>query len=65
MRKGFMKQLGDLIYESDIILEILDARFPDKTRNKQVEDNQQSQPDDKAEKTDKIVHNFEQLIQEE
>ena len=38
MRKGFMKQLGDLIYESDIILEILDARFPDKTRNKQVED---------------------------
>jgi ribosome biogenesis GTPase A len=38
MSKGFMKQISDLIYESDIVIEVLDARFPDKTRNKQIED---------------------------
>ena len=35
---GFMKQISELIQQSDIILEILDARFPDKTRNKEIED---------------------------
>ncbi|MBT4870820.1 MAG: GTPase RsgA [Candidatus Diapherotrites archaeon] len=38
MSKGFMKQIMELIYESDIVLEILDARFPDRTRNKQIEE---------------------------
>ena len=37
MKKGFMGKLADLIKESDIVLEILDARFPEKTRNHQVE----------------------------
>ena len=32
-----MGKLADLIKESDIVLEILDARFPEKTRNHQVE----------------------------
>ena len=38
MSTPFLQQLGTLINESDIILEILDARFPDKTRNKHVEE---------------------------
>jgi len=33
-----MKQIADLIYESDIVIEVLDARFPDRTRNKQIEE---------------------------
>ena len=37
MKKGFMGKLADLIKESDIVLEILDARFPEKTRNHQIE----------------------------
>jgi ribosome biogenesis GTPase A len=35
---GFIKQIHTLINEADIILEILDARFPQRTRNKQIED---------------------------
>jgi ribosome biogenesis GTPase A len=38
MSKGFMKQINLLINEADIILEILDARFPEKTRNKNIEE---------------------------
>jgi len=38
MSKGFMKQISELIYECDIVLEILDARFPQRTRNKQIEE---------------------------
>jgi len=38
MSQGFMKQISDLIYESDIVLEVLDARFPNRTRNKQIEE---------------------------
>jgi ribosome biogenesis GTPase A len=37
MKKSFSEQLTELIDESDIILEILDARFPEKTRNIDVE----------------------------
>jgi len=33
-----MKQISDLIYECDIVIEVLDARFPNKTRNKQIEE---------------------------
>jgi ribosome biogenesis GTPase A len=39
MKKGFMGKLAELINESDIVLEILDARFPEKTRNHQIERN--------------------------
>ena len=35
---GFIKQIHTLINEADIILEVIDARFPEKTRNKQIED---------------------------
>ena len=35
---GFFKQIHTLINEADIILEIVDARFADKTRNKQIEE---------------------------
>jgi len=38
MSTPFMKQLEILINESDLVLEILDARFPKKTRNGQVEE---------------------------
>jgi ribosome biogenesis GTPase A len=38
MSQGFMKQLGSLINESDLMLEVLDARFPERTRNKRVEE---------------------------
>jgi ribosome biogenesis GTPase A len=38
MSKGFMTQINLLINEADIILEVLDARFPEKTRNKRIEE---------------------------
>ena len=38
MKKSFSAQIYELVDESDIVLEILDARFPDKTRNKEIED---------------------------
>ena len=38
MSTPFMQQIATLINESDIILEILDARFPERTRNKQIEE---------------------------
>ena len=34
---GFIKQIHTLINEADIILEILDARFPQRTRNERIE----------------------------
>ncbi len=34
----FMQQLDLLIKQSDIVLEVVDARFPEKTRNKNVEE---------------------------
>ena len=37
MKKGFSAQIGKLVDESDIIIEVLDARFPEKTRNKEIE----------------------------
>jgi ribosome biogenesis GTPase A len=38
MKKGFMKQINQLINEADIILEVIDARFPAETRNLQIEE---------------------------
>jgi ribosome biogenesis GTPase A len=37
MKKTFSTQIIQLVDESDIILEILDARFPEKTRNSEIE----------------------------
>ncbi len=37
MSQGFMKQIYTLINECDVILEVLDARFPEKTRNQAIE----------------------------
>jgi len=37
MKKSFSQQIDILIQESDILLEILDSRFPDKTRNEKLE----------------------------
>ncbi len=37
MGQGFMKQIQTLINEVDVIIEVLDARFPELTRNKQIE----------------------------
>jgi hypothetical protein len=37
MKKSFIQQIDKLIQESDILLEILDSRFPDKTRNENLE----------------------------
>lgn len=37
MSQGFMKQIQTLINEVDVIIELLDARFPELTRNKQIE----------------------------
>ena len=36
-RTGFSKQVEEVIKESDILLEILDARFMEKTRNPEIE----------------------------
>ena len=37
MKKTFSAQISELVFESDIVLEILDARFPEKTRNEEIE----------------------------
>jgi ribosome biogenesis GTPase A len=37
MSQGFLRQISALISEVDLIIEVLDARFPDLTRNKQIE----------------------------
>lgn len=37
MSQGFMKQIYTLINECDVILEVLDTRFPEKTRNQAIE----------------------------
>lgn len=37
MKKSFSQQIDTLIQESDILLEILDSRFPEKTRNEKLE----------------------------
>lgn len=37
MSQGFLKQIQTLINEVDLIIEVLDARFPSLTRNKQIE----------------------------
>lgn len=34
---GFLKQIEKLIKEVDLVIEVLDARFPELTRNKQIE----------------------------
>ncbi|HII72707.1 TPA: GTPase RsgA [Candidatus Woesearchaeota archaeon] len=38
MSKNFWKVVNDVIRESDIVLEVLDARFIEHTRNKEIED---------------------------
>lgn len=35
---GFWDIVNDVIREADIILEVLDARFPEETRNREIED---------------------------
>ena len=37
MKKGFWIVVKDIIRKADVILEILDARMPDLTRNKRLE----------------------------
>ena len=37
-KKSFWKTVNQLIREADIILEILDSRFVDETRNIEIED---------------------------
>ena len=37
MKKGFMGKIAELVKESDIVLEVLDARFPEETRNHAIE----------------------------
>ena len=37
MRTGFMKHINDLVKQSDLVLEVLDARHPEKTRNPVLE----------------------------
>jgi len=36
--KGFWDIVNNVIHEADIILEVLDARFPEETRNREIED---------------------------
>jgi hypothetical protein len=38
MKKGFLKRVHSVIENSDLILEVIDARFPDKTRNREIEE---------------------------
>ncbi|MEK6958482.1 MAG: GTPase [archaeon] len=37
MKQGFMKHINELIKQSDLIIEIVDARYPHKTRNYNIE----------------------------
>ncbi|MDD3083611.1 MAG: 50S ribosome-binding GTPase [Candidatus ainarchaeum sp.] len=37
MFKGFLKHINNVINESDIIFELIDARYPEKTRNYELE----------------------------
>jgi ribosome biogenesis GTPase A len=37
MKSGFMKHVGNLISESDLVIEVVDARHPENTRNKELE----------------------------
>ncbi len=37
MKKGFMHRLYSIIDNSDLVIEVVDARFPEKTRNKRIE----------------------------
>jgi ribosome biogenesis GTPase A len=37
MRSGFLKHIFDLVKQSDLIIEVLDARHPQKTRNPSLE----------------------------
>lgn len=37
MSQGFLKQIEKLIKETDIMIEVIDARFPELTRNKNIE----------------------------
>ena len=37
MSQGFMKQINSLVYASDLMIEVLDARFPERTRNINIE----------------------------
>ena len=39
MRKGFWTVAKQIIKKADIVLEVLDARMPELTRNKQMEKN--------------------------
>ena len=36
--RGFWKTVNYVIKEADIILEVIDARFPELTRNPEIED---------------------------
>ncbi|MFH0752008.1 MAG: GTPase [archaeon] len=38
MTKSFWEAVNRVIKESDVIIEVLDARFPEETRNKELED---------------------------
>ncbi len=38
MKKSFSSVVSNVIWESDVVLEVLDARFPEKTRNQEIED---------------------------
>lgn len=38
MKQGFMRQIYSLIKESDLIIELVDARFPEITRNVEIEE---------------------------
>ncbi len=38
MRKGFFDRVYSVIHNSDILIEVVDARFADKTRNKKIEE---------------------------
>jgi len=35
---SFWRVVNEVIRDSDIILEVLDARFPEETRNKEIDD---------------------------
>ncbi len=37
MFKGFLKHLNEVVNESDLVFELLDSRFPEKTRNIELE----------------------------
>lgn len=38
MKKSYWKIVDEVIAESDIILEVIDARFPIESRNEELED---------------------------